>query len=369
MQYNRRLWLQQSFMAFAGLTVGSKASAANNQYSYASASPPGAILLNANENPYGPSRLAQKAIMDNYLQMNRYPDDYISPVQKKIAAHWGVEPSNILMGAGSSEIIGLALLHASLNKKKIITAEPGYKVWNGQAASMGMDFTRIPLTNERKTDLSAMAAAIDGATGMVYICNPNNPTGTFVEVAALKNFTVEAAKKTLVFIDEAYTEYANLASLATLAITNTNIIVAKTFSKIYGLAGARVGYAIAHADTIKKLATYQPWPNASVSVTAVAAAMASLDDVNFVNHCRIKNEEAKKECYETFHRLSLDHIPSATNFILFSIDPIKKDLVKEMEARNIFLQYRGHFGGKWCRVTVGTNEEMKAFCKALTEIV
>ena len=365
MLYNRRLWLQQSLTALAGLTISSNV-AAIPKFPYVPSTD--VILLNSNENPYGPSPMAQKAILEYYTKSNRYPDDYLGLLLKKIATHWGVSAENILLGAGSSEIIGLAALHVSKKKKKVITAEPGYKVWNGQAASFGLEFERIPLTPERKTNLPAMLTAIDDTTAMVYICNPNNPTGTFVEVNQLKNFAVEAAKKTLVFIDEAYTEYAGLESLATLAIVNPNIVVAKTFSKIYGLAGARVGYAITHPDTIQKLSNYQPWPNSAISIVSAAAVFASLDDKSYVQDMLTKTATARAMCTKTLQQLSLDFIPSQTNFILFNIDSIKKDLIKEMEAKNIFVQSRQHFNGKWCRVTMGTLEEMKIFCTALKEM-
>ena len=365
MLYNRRLWLQQSLTALTGMALSADV-AAMPKFSFTPS--PSVILLNSNENPYGPSPMAQKAILEYYTKSNRYPDDYLGLLQKKIATHWKVSAENILLGAGSSEIIGLAALHVSKKKKKIVTAEPGYKVWNGQAASFGLEFERIPLTNERKTDLPAMLAAIDATTAMVYICNPNNPTGTFVEVTQLKNFAVEAAKKTMVFIDEAYTEYAGLESLATLAVRNPNIVVAKTFSKIYGLAGARVGYAIAHPDSIQQLSNYQPWPNAAISIVSAAAAFASLDDIKYVQNILTKTAEARVMCTKTFQQLALDFIPSQTNFILFNIDSIKKDLIKEMEVKNIYVQSRQHFNGKWCRVTMGTLEEMKIFCTALNEI-
>ncbi|MEP7110242.1 MAG: histidinol-phosphate transaminase [Ferruginibacter sp.] len=365
MQYNRRHWIQQSLVALAGLTISTDITGMPGKRTSLK---PGAILLNSNENPYGPPPLARKAILHAYPESNRYPDEYIPVLIKKIAQHWGVGPENILMGAGSSEIIGLVSLHSSMKKKKFITAEPGYKVWNGQAASFGATFDRIALTTERKTDLAAMAAAIDHETAMVYVCNPNNPTGTFVEINELRNFALDAAIKTMVLIDEAYTEFAGLESLASLAVTNPNIVVAKTFSKIYGMAGARVGYAIAHPDTIKKLAGYQAWPNVSVSLVSSAAATASLDDVDFVKETRAKTGQARAICNETFKKLSLDYIPSHTNFILFNIDPIKKDLIKEMEARNIYVQSRKHFGGEWCRVSMGTIEEMQAFCSALKDI-
>jgi len=366
MHYNRRHWLQQSALSLAGLSFATDIFGKQHKLFPV---PPNAILLNSNENPYGPSPLAKQAILESYLRSNRYPDNYPGPLKQKIATHLQVGGENILLGAGSSEIIGLAALHASMKKEKVVTAEPAYKVWNGQATAFGLTISRTALTAERKYDLAAMLSAIDNNAAMVYICNPNNPTGTIVELDALKNFAVEAAKKTMVFIDEAYTEYAGLASLASLAVTNKNIIVAKTFSKIYGLAGARVGYAIAHPDSINALASYQPWPDGAISMVSAAAATASLDDENFVKECKLKTEETKALCYDTFKKLSLEYIPSSANFILFNIDSIKKDFIKEMEAQNMYVQFRNHFGGKWCRVTMGTMDEMQLFCRKLEAMV
>jgi len=272
------------------------------------------------------------------------------------------------MGAGSSDIIGLSCLHASRTEGHIVTSEPSYRVWNSQASAFGLKFTRIALNDERETDLSRMLDAINGETRMVYFCNPNNPTGTYVDPMQLKDRATDAAKETLVFIDEAYTEYAGLPSLASLAIGNPNIVVAKTFSKVYGLAGARVGYAIAHPDTIRKLGSYQPWPDSGVSVVSCNAALASLNDNDFVNHCKQKAKEAREMCYDCFKKLSLAYIPSSTNFILFNIEKIKGDFTALMQARNIYVQSREHFGGKWCRVSMGTTEEMQQFCSALKEI-
>ena len=253
-------------------------------------------------------------------------------------------------------------------KGHIITAEPSYRVWNNQAAAFGLSFKRVPLNDDKKTDLPKMVSSIDGETRMTYFCNPNNPVGTFAEINQLKDYSLSAAEKNFVFIDEAYSEYAELATLASTAISNPNILVAKTFSKVYGLAGARVGYAIAHPGTIKTLGSFQPWMDAGVSMVSCNAAMASLDDKNFVTECRENAKAAREMCYATFKELSLSYIPSSTNFILFNIDKIKKDLTKEMETKNIYVQHREHFGGRWCRVSMGTVEEMQQFCKALKEI-
>jgi histidinol-phosphate aminotransferase len=203
----------------------------------------------------------------------------------------------------------------------------------------------------------------------VYVCNPNNPTGTFVSANKLKDFAETVSKKTMVFIDEAYTEYADIESLSGLAVPNPNVVVAKTFSKVYGLAGARIGYAIAHPDTISKLAARQPWSDGAISIVSAAAAIASLDDTAYVKDILLKTARARTMCTETFQQLSLEYIPSNTNFILFNIDTIKKDCIKELAARNIQVQSRNHFNGRWCRVSMGTISEMKIFCEALKGIV
>ncbi|MBI3718003.1 MAG: histidinol-phosphate aminotransferase family protein [Sphingobacteriales bacterium] len=365
MQSSRRHWIRQSSLALAGLGFASELLAKEiKPFSPVTKQ----ILLNSNENAYGPSPMARKAMMEAYLSSNRYPDDVISPLKKKIAAHWNVGAENILLGAGSSEIIGLATHHVSANKGHVLVGEPAYKVWNGQAEAFGLSFNRIALTDKKVHDLNKMLGSVTGETRMVYICNPNNPTGTVNDVNELRSFAEEASKKTMVFIDEAYTEYAQLPSLADMAVKNKNIIVAKTFSKIYGLAGARIGYAIAHTDMINTLGSYQPWSDSAVSVVSVAAASASLDDKTFTEQCRLNAAKARDICYNTFNQLKLEYIPSQTNFILFHIDSIQKDLIKEMAAQNIYVQYRPHFGGKWCRVSMGTVEEMQQFCEALKTI-
>ncbi len=368
---DRRLWLKQTTLALTGLgltpTLFSKTP--NISFTiYQPHVPDNIILLNSNENAYGPSPAARKAILQTYLGSNRYPDDYISPLKNKIASHWNVGEENILLGAGSSDIIGLACQHVAKAKGHIITTEPSYKVWNNQASAFGLSFKKNPLPRKGKTDLGKLYGPITSDTRMIYICNPNNPTGTVLDVKEIEEFALKASRQTLVFIDEAYTEYAQLESLAGIAIKNPNIIVAKTFSKIYGLAGARVGYAIADPQTVKALSNYQPWPDAGISTVSAAAALASLNDQIFVQECRANTNKAKDMCYDTFQKLGLDYIPSSTNFILFNIDKLAENFVQGMKSKNIQVQFREHYNGKWCRVTMGTNEEMQVFTNALKEI-
>jgi histidinol-phosphate aminotransferase len=358
---DRRKWLKQTSLALAALGLSSFNKLPRLPISR------DAILLGSNENPYGPSPAARRAILDNYLNSNRYPDDAILLLQKAVAAHSKVGEGNILLGAGSSEIIGLACIHAAKKKGHVICADPSYREWNTQATAFGLGFQRKHLP-QSVIPPDQLYGPIAADTRMIYICNPNNPTGTIQDINAIEQFAREASKKTIVFIDEAYTEYAPVASLAPLAITNRNIIVAKTFSKVYGLAGARIGYAISHPETITTLSKYQPWPAANLSTASTAAAMASLDDQDFVKDCLEKNRQAKEMCYACFTELKLEYIPSAANFMLFNIEKIAEKFMLAMKQKNIQLKYRDAYGGKWCRVSMGTLEEMRAFTAACRQL-
>jgi histidinol-phosphate aminotransferase len=361
---SRRQWLKATATVLTGMSIAPTLFATEKE-KYRAA---GIILLNSNENAYGPSLAARKAMIEALVNSNRYPDEQIPVLKKQIADFWSVGKENILMGAGSSEILGLTSIIISSIKGNVITAEPSYRVWNSQAESCGLQFKRLPLANDKTLDLGSMMSAIDKDTKMTYVCNPNNPTGTYIDDHLLRNFVTECSRKCMVLVDEAYTEFANLPSLKDIAIKNPNVIVAKTFSKIYGLAGARAGYAIAHPDTIKKLSSFQSWPDISISVATAAAAAAALNDQDFVKDCREKTAQARQMCYDCFKQLSLEYITSHASFILFNINKIGADFSQKMQGKNIFVQYRDHFGGKWCRVSMGTLEEMKAFCTALKEI-
>jgi len=359
---DRRQWLKQTAMALAGLGLTG----------FDLPAPAGAmvrpLVLANNENAYGPSPAGRKAMLESYLQSNRYPDDAILVLQKAVADHWQIEEENILLGAGSSEIIGLACQLAAKEKGHVISADPSYEEWSGQAAAFGLSFKKNHFPYKGELLPAQIYGPVTADTRMIYICNPNNPTGVALDTNAVADFAQKAALQTMVFIDEAYAEYAKTDTLANIAISNPNIIVAKTFSKIYGLAGARVGYAIAHPATIRAMTSYQPWLSANLSMVSVAAATASLGDDAFVKDCFEKNRQAKEYCYTILRQLNLEYIPSAANFILFNIERMKDQFAKEMQQRNILVKYRDAYGATWCRVTMGTLKEMQQFAAALKSI-
>lgn len=358
---SRRQWLKNTTTVLAGMSIA-PALFSTERERYRSN---GIILLNSNENAYGPCAAAKDAMRNALINSNRYPDDLVPQLKKQVAGHWNVGPENILMGAGGSELLATMNLYSCVNKGEMVTAHPSFNAWTRQAEALGMKVVMVPLTVDKKLDLPAMFSAIDGETKMVYVCNPNNPSGTIIENATLRDFVNECSKKCTVLVDEAYTEYDDIPSLKDMAVANKNIVIVKTFSKIYGLAGARIGYAIGHSETISKMSNFQLWPEVSVSMASAAAAMASLKDQAFAKDCKEKTAQARQMCYDTFKRLSLDYVPSRTSFILFDVTKINTAYTQQMQAKNIMVQYRDFFGGKWSRVSMGTLEEMEIFCSIL----
>jgi histidinol-phosphate aminotransferase len=366
MSTSRRTWLKQASLTAAALGLGRSLEAMPLS---PAVDPVGRmILLNSNENAFGPSPSVVKAMMAAAGKSNRYSDDEVKELVRKIAAFHGVSPENIIMSAGSSEILGQTALMAAKQGGNAITAEPSFNPWTRLAKEFGVNVNAVPLTRDHMLDLDRMRSSIDAQTRMMYVCNPNNPVGNFVAVEKLRGFVEECSAKCMVLVDEAYTEFAEIPSMAKLAVSNRNIIVAKTFSKIYGLAGARIGYAIAHPETIRKFEALQSWPNGQLGQVNVAAAVAALDDQAFVRSCREKTAECRSYCADTFKKLNLNYIPSQTSFMMFNVDPIRCDYPAAMQKQNIMVQHRNHFGGKWCRVSMGTLDEMKAFARALEHI-
>jgi histidinol-phosphate aminotransferase len=366
METNRRLWLKQIGLSVAGIglaNVNSFAFPSKDFFTYTNDDLP--IKLSSNENPYGPSSLAKTAMIENINISNRYNWQLTAELIETIAKKNNVTTDNILMGAGSTEILDLVARFAALKKGSFIIADPSYGYWTDTAQKLGLKKIVVSLTTDKKTNLNAMLNAIKPDTKLIYVCNPNNPTGTICERNKLIKFINEATKKAMVLIDEAYIDFTTQQSLSTLVIGNKNLIVAKTFSKIYGLAGARIGYAIGNTKTIEQLSELQSWVNGSISVTSTAAALASLKDEKFVLDTYSLNEKAKQYTIEELEKLNLVCIPSYSNFIYFSLANYKKDFFQQLKTSNIIGTKIYEEQGKWTRITVGTMQEMQKFIQAL----
>jgi histidinol-phosphate aminotransferase len=335
----------------------------------------GSINLSSNENPYGPSPAARRAMMDMVAVSNRYQWDMITKLIAAIASKNGIAYHNIMIGAGSTEILDNCVQFAARQKGDLILAAPTFSRWTGAAEQQGLQKTEVPLNAAKRHDLAAMLRAITPQTRMVYVCNPNNPTGTICDRNELVSFIAEATKKTLVVVDEAYLEYARETSVSDIAVKNKNLIVVRTFSKIYGLAGGRVGYATGHAETIGQLGKLRSGANIGVSTVSLAGAIASLGDGSFVNSSLSMNEQARAFTIRELERLHIPCIPSHTNFVYFSLannsrdfvvqENHKKDFFTKLKERNILGTMIFEEDGQWSRITVGTMGEMEQFIEAV----
>ncbi len=367
MQTNRRNWLKQVGIGIAGLSIPqleTLASPLSNSFIREPAQR-GPIRLSSNENPYGPSPMALKAMSESISGSNRYHWDTTTDLISAIAQKSNVTQDNILLGAGSTVILDLAVQYCASHKGSFVVADPTYSGWSRTAQQIGLRKISVPLTPDKHNDLDSMLAAIEPDTKMIYLCNPNNPTGTICEREKLISFIREAAKKVTVVLDEAYNDFTGQDSMVHLAVEIKNLIVVKTFSKIYGLAGARVGYAVGNKDTIEAISQLQTWANGGISVPSRAGAHASLKDESFVKECYSLNEKARKYTTEQLEHLNLTCIPSHTNFIYFSLANYKKDFFAQLKNNNIEGTNIYEENGKWTRITVGTMEEMQKFMAAI----
>lgn len=363
---NRRIWLKQIGLGTIGLGFCQLEAFAKPAEEYILPDlDPSPISLRSNENLYGPSPKARLAMAKSINSSNRYGWNLSPELITLLAKKNGVSDHNIVLGAGSTEILDLVLQYTALKKGNFILAETTFDYWTAPAEKLGIKKITVPLTADKTHDLAAMLKAIDADTQMVYICNPNNPTGTICQREELVSFVKEASKKTIVFVDEAYIDFTEEQSLSDLVVENKNLIITKTFSKMYGLAGARIGYAIAHPATIDELSILKSSPNLSVSVVSIAAAIASLNDESFIRQVYSSNQEVKKYTIEQLTRLNLTCIPSYSNFIYFSLENYKKDYFKQLEAHNIVGTKIYEENGKWTRITIGTMKEMQRFIEAI----
>jgi histidinol-phosphate aminotransferase len=329
------------------------------------APPPGTAFLMRNENPYGPSPAALKAIADHAAHGCYYSNDAERTLAAAIAARHGVTPAHILIGAGSSEVLNCATM-ALGQGGHIVAADLTFDPPLHYAGGKNIPIQRVALAPDLSIDLDAMAAAVSAGTRAVHICNPNNPTGRLLPAADLRAFAAAVTPKATLILDEAYNELtpdpaAN--SLVDRVRAGDNIVIARTFSKIYGLAGLRIGYAIARPDLIARM---KPWSMSVGNSTAgLAAALATYDDADFLAFSRAKIVEARALLTEAATKAGLETLPSATNFVYVKV-PDANRLQKAFEARNILI--RPSYGPKWSewsRVSCGRLEDVARYAEAL----
>jgi histidinol-phosphate aminotransferase len=370
MATNRRAFLGTTAAALAwGCGVGGSMPPATTPVARPGAAPgptvPPVIRLGGNENPYGPSERALAAARNALGEACRYAD--LGELTAAIAARHGVPVDHVMLGTGSFAILVATVAAAMRGGGSAVVPVPSFDIVGEYAATFG-PVTNVPLDATFRHDLEAMGSAITPATRLVYVCNPNNPTSTLVNTADLAAFCQRYAGRTLVMVDEAYAEYvADFTSMDRLVRDGLPIVVVRTFSKLFGLAGLRVGYAIAPPGLVASLrAARGPADRLWIGAPGARAALASLGDDAYVARIRREVGEVRTRFVGALERLGLAVPPPCANFLY--VPHAKADaLVAAMAARGIKISVWSEQRG--CRITIGLPSEMTAAAEALAAVV
>ena len=325
------------------------------------------LRLSANENPWGPGPAARLALAAAIDDSCRYPMESSARLLAAIAAKETLSADNVAIGSGSAELLNV-LATGWCARKRLVSAWPTFNQIHTMAASVGADIVHVPVDAALRHDLPALDAAVNGNTGIVYVCNPNNPTGTVVPAAALRDFCKSIGERALVVIDEAYLDFADPAatgSMVELVRSGANVVVLRTFSKLHGLAGLRVGYALARPDLIKKIrGPHLAIPNGA----GLAAALASLGDQPFMQTTRETLLADRARITSACQALAIECTPSQGNFLFMKTGLSLEEFRNRMRAERIEVGRPFEPLLDWCRVTVGTTAETTAFITALQKI-
>ncbi len=334
------------------------------------AKPEGTIVVDSNENPYGPSPKALEAISESERVACRYPDAAYKRVREALAGLHGVDPANVALGCGSGEILR-ATDQAFLGPdKNVVAAEPTFEAVLEYAQVLHARAVKVPLTPDFRHDLPRMAAECTSRTGVVYLCNPNNPTGTVVSRGEMGEFFARVPATTVILVDEAYAHFVedpHYAGASEWISKYPNIVVARTFSKVYGLAGMRLGYAIGTRENIQSIRDCLTMDNGNAAV--LAAALASLADPDHVPRCRKLIGDTRRWLTQQLDKQGHRTIPSEANFVMIDVGGDVQPVIEKLRDRNIRVGRKFPSLGNWLRVTIGTRPEMEAFLAALDEIV
>jgi histidinol-phosphate aminotransferase len=299
----------------------------------------------------------------------RYPDEHAAVLAEDVAKLNSVNADQILLGDGSGEILNLcAETFTGAQRGKLVAADPTFEAILHHATANGAEVVKVPLTDSFAHDVSKMGAVTNA--GLVYICNPNNPTASITPKNELADFISKTSPTTMILVDEAYFHYADspeYESVIPLIKDHPNLIVARTFSKIYGMAGLRCGYAVAQPKTIAELHSHQSWD--SVNIMAVVAASASLNDPNQVANGRRLNQETRTFVTSQLETMDYKHIPSQANFVMIDVKRPVVPLIKALKDRNVEVGRLFPALPNHMRLTIGKKTEMEAFLSAFRQVM
>ncbi len=329
------------------------------------------VKLTSNENPYGCSSRVRSGIKREMNRIKEYPESTAEPLRRDLAGFYDIAPEEIIVGNGSDELIGLLVELMGRNQGEIIYADPSFVKYRVYIQSKGCRGVAVPLDKNYRHDLSAMRAEINDKTRLIFICDPNNPTGTLLTAAEITSFLQQVPEHVLVVLDQAYHEYVTDPEYFS-AVTDRenwpNLLILRTFSKAYGLAGLRVGYGISSPEIIHYLTQLKDTFNSNR--LAQAAACAALKDQQHIKDSRRKNNREKEYLYQKLEELKLDYQKSQGNFVLIETPAASRKIAKKLEEKGIIVKPGAALGlENTIRATVGSRSDNQKLLAALEKIV
>lgn len=365
--FSRTLAAAAAYTGFRAREAGAAPRVVNSPAAEAGGGP---VYLNYNENPYGPTPKARAALANCGTIANRYPDVAAGELRVALAKKHGVAAENIVLGCGSTEILQCADAAFLTPQKNIVACTPTFEAILEYAEIGGSNAVTVAPTADYRQDLVRMAAACTSKTGLAYVCNPNNPTGTIVSRDEMTAFVRAVSPSTLILVDEAYFEFAKspeYGNAIDLIGQHPNVLVARTFSKIYGMAGMRLGYGVGDKTTVGLVAKHLSQDSANAAV--LAAAVASLADPEGLADSREKLVATREWLCAQLTRDGRSFIPSQANFVMIDLGTDTKPVIAQFAERNIFVGRRFPSMPNFLRVTIGTQPEIEAFMASLRQIL
>jgi histidinol-phosphate aminotransferase len=327
---------------------------------------PDAVLINSNENPLGPCTAAREAIAAITPQAGRYLYEDTDALENQFAQSVGVKQEQVAIFAGSTPPLSFAVRAFCSPKASFVLADPGFEGGMFAAQQAGARLVKVPLTKTYSHDVRAMISAAPDA-GVFYICNPNNPTGTLTSHSDIEYLVGNKPKNSIVLVDEAYLHFTDAPSAIELVNAGKDVVVLRTFSKIYGMAGLRCGFAIARPELLEKVHNYGGYN--FMPVTAVAAASASLNDSTLVADRKRINQQVRSATFQWLDRNGYSYIPSVANFFLLDTRHPAKEVIAAMAQQNVVIGRVWPAMPNYARITIGTSEEMSHFQNAFQKVM
>src|SRR5258705_2767530 len=328
--------------------------------------PKDAVIIDANENPLGPCPVAREAIYQISGDSGRYSFWLTEDLGKRFAEQQGLKPEYVRAFPGSGEPLHFSVLAFTSTARSYVTADPGYEAGMHAAKISVARVVKTPLTASYAHDVKTMLGAAPDA-GLFYICTPNHPTGTLTPNADIEHLVEHKPKGSMVLVDEAYIHFSDAITALDLVKADKDVIVLRTFSKIYGMAGLRCGLAIGRPALIEKVSSFSGWN--SLPVTAVAAALTSLDDASVVPERKRINAAVRSETFAWLDRNGYSYVPSVSNCFMLDSKRPAKEMIEAMAARNVFIGRAWPVWPTHVRITVGTKPDMEKFQIIFREVM